>query len=97
MVCKGQTQTVKFPKNSYTFLKQFSDAWIAYSSYNVDRLMNRQELFHVEPHLESVSRADRGYRGASIFISPFFTSRLGSTGTRDTFYLIRTYDSIKNN
>jgi hypothetical protein len=34
--------------------------------------MNRQELFHGEPHLISVSRADWGYRGASIFHFPHF-------------------------
>jgi hypothetical protein len=35
--------------------------------------MNRQELFHGELHLNSVSRADRGYRGASIFHVPQFS------------------------
>jgi hypothetical protein len=59
--------------------------------------MNRQELFHGEPHLNSVSHADRGYRGASISIFPFFMSLPGSTGASDTFYLTETYDPIKNN
>jgi hypothetical protein len=80
--------------------------------------MNRQELFHGEPHLppavlisklqiyfimrhdvNSVGRADRGYRGVSkhILFSPIFMSLLDSTLLSDTFSLIRTYDSIKNN
>jgi len=42
----------------------------AYFPYNRPRLMSMQELFHGEPHLISVSRADRGYRGASIFHFP---------------------------
>jgi len=36
--------------------------------------MNRQELFHGDFHLMSVSRAEQGYRGASmIFPFPFVT------------------------
>ena len=54
--------------------------------------MNRQELFHGNFHLSIVSRAEQGYRGASISIFPFFMSLPG-----DTFYLTETYDSIKNN
>ncbi len=50
--------------------------------------MNRQELFHGEPHLNSVSRADRGYRGASIFYFPHFMSLQGNILAGDTFYLI---------
>ena len=32
--------------------------------------MNRQELFHGDTHLMSVSRAEQGYRGASRYF-PF--------------------------
>ena len=38
----------------------------AISRIIVYRLMNRQELFHGDAHLISVSRAEQGYRGASI-------------------------------
>ena len=34
--------------------------------------MNRQEPFHGELYLDSVRRADRGYRGASILYCPYF-------------------------
>ena len=59
--------------------------------------MNRQELFHGESHLNSVSRADRGYRGASILYFPHFHVTPGLTVTSDPYYLNKTYDSIKNN
>ena len=37
--------------------------------------MNRQELFHGDFHLTAVSRAEKGYRGASrTFPSPLVTS-----------------------
>jgi hypothetical protein len=80
--------------------------------------MNRQELFHGEPHLppavlvsklqvyfimrhdvNSVGRADRGDRGVSKYISfsPIFMSLPECTHRSDTYFLIKTYDSIKNN
>jgi hypothetical protein len=41
----------------------------------------------VNRNLNSVSRADRGYRGARIFYSPHFHVTQGSTVTSDTYHL----------
>ena len=50
--------------------------------------MNRQELFHGDFHLSSVSRAEKGYRGASRhFPFPFVTpmNRRSTRVERDIF------------
>jgi hypothetical protein len=48
--------------------------------------MRRQELFHGEAHLNSVSRAAGDIAAQVFFILPIFMSPQGSTVTRDTYF-----------